>query len=179
MKRFFPAQRIVLAILCTLLAAGCANKPNPDALTAAPAAPVAVTPPAADPTPSPAPVVEPQPEVQKAPPVAKLERIHFAFDQYTLSDEARAVLAADAAALKDNALLKVSIEGHCDDRGSDEYNLALGERRARAARNYLVSLGVAPERLEVISYGEEQPLDPANTPEAWTQNRRAELKPLN
>jgi peptidoglycan-associated lipoprotein len=75
--------------------------------------------------------------------------------------------------------LRVSIEGHCDDRGSDEYNLALGERRARAVRNFLVSLGVSPERMETISYGEEMPVNPKKTETAWAMNRRAEFKQLN
>ena len=74
--------------------------------------------------------------------------------------------------------VRVSIEGHCDQRGSDEYNLALGERRARAAMEYLVSLGVAPDRLQVISYGEEMPLDSGSSEDAWARNRRDEFKVL-
>jgi peptidoglycan-associated lipoprotein len=108
-----------------------------------------------------------------------LELIHFAFDQFTLSPEARDTLAANANVLKGNPGLRVRIAGYCDNRGSDEYNLALGERRAKAARDYMVSLGVNPDHLEIISYGEEMPLDPANTPTAWAKNRRDEFKVLN
>ncbi|RMF47475.1 MAG: peptidoglycan-associated lipoprotein Pal, partial [Deltaproteobacteria bacterium] len=106
----------------------------------------------------------------------QLQRIHFDFDQFTLSPEARDILAANAALLNANPGLKVRIEGHCDERGSDEYNLALGERRAVAARDYLVSLGVAADRLSTISYGEEMPLDAGHDEAAWAKNRRAEFK---
>jgi peptidoglycan-associated lipoprotein len=108
--------------------------------------------------------------------VAGLQRIQFAFDQHTLSDQARETLAGNAAWLKANPGARVVIEGHCDERGSDEYNLALGERRALAAQNYLVSLGIAASRLSTISYGEERPLTPGQSEEAWEQNRRAEFK---
>jgi peptidoglycan-associated lipoprotein len=107
-----------------------------------------------------------------------LQRIFFEFDQYTLSTEARRTLADNADYLKENPQIKVLIEGHCDERGSDEYNLALGEKRAQAVKNYLVSLGVEPGRLSVISYGEELPLDPGRGEEAWSRNRRAEFKPV-
>lgn len=109
---------------------------------------------------------------------AALQRIHFAFDQFSLSPEARQTLAANADYLRANAGIKVKVGGHCDERGSDEYNLALGERRAQAAKDYLVSLGIASDRLSTISYGEEQPLDPASTEAAWAKNRRAEFTPV-
>jgi peptidoglycan-associated lipoprotein len=112
-------------------------------------------------------------------PTIELDLIHFAFDQASLSSEAREMLAANAVVLKTNPELTINIEGHCDNRGSDEYNLALGERRAQAAKEYLVSLGVAADRLQVISYGEEQALDAANNVTAWAKNRRAEFKKLN
>jgi peptidoglycan-associated lipoprotein len=108
--------------------------------------------------------------------VSALEKIQFDFDQYVLSAEAQAILVNNADYLKANPDQKVRIEGHCDERGSDEYNLALGQRRALAAKNFLVSLGIAPERLSVISYGEEMPLDPSGTEEAFALNRRAEFK---
>ncbi|MDT8442170.1 MAG: peptidoglycan-associated lipoprotein Pal [Desulfuromonadales bacterium] len=108
--------------------------------------------------------------------IAGLQRIHFDFDQFVLRDDARAVLAQNADYLRANSAAKVVIEGHCDERGSDEYNLALGESRARAAKNYLISLGIDAARLSVISYGEEKPLDPRSTEQAWAQNRRAEFK---
>jgi peptidoglycan-associated lipoprotein len=105
-----------------------------------------------------------------------LERIHFEFDQYNLTPAAQEILVNNANYLKANPGTKVRIEGYCDERGSDEYNLALGQRRALAAKNYLVSLGVPAERLSVISYGEELPLDPSGTEEAYAMNRRAEFK---
>ena len=111
--------------------------------------------------------------------VAGLERIHFDFDQFTLSAEARSVLTQNAKYLKANSGVKAVIEGHCDERGSDEYNLALGESRALAAKSYLVSLGINAKRLSVISYGEEKPLTKASNENAWAQNRRAEFKAVN
>ncbi|WP_305046779.1 peptidoglycan-associated lipoprotein Pal [Geoalkalibacter sp.] len=109
---------------------------------------------------------------------AALERVHFEYDSYTLSQRAQETLTRNAAYLRANPDVKVLIEGHTDERGSDEYNLALGERRAQAVRNYLVTLGIAAERLSVISYGEELPLDPASNEDAWAKNRRAEFKPV-
>jgi peptidoglycan-associated lipoprotein len=109
----------------------------------------------------------------------ELERVYFSFDQFTLTNKARRVLDANAVILKSSPALKVSIEGHCDSRGSDEYNLALGERRAHVVKNYLVSLGVASDRFETISYGEELPADSAMTESAWAMNRRAEFKTIN
>ncbi len=105
-----------------------------------------------------------------------LVMIHFDFDQYVLTDEAKDILVNNAGLLRAAPAVKVLIEGHCDERGSDEYNLALGEKRALATKNYLVSLGVAADRLSVISYGEEMPLDPAHNKEAWAKNRRANFK---
>jgi len=106
----------------------------------------------------------------------ELQRIHFDFDQYVLTDVAKRKLSKNAKLLKASPGVKVKIEGHCDERGSDEYNLALGEKRALATKSYLVSLGVSASSLSVISYGEEMPLDPSKTEEAWAKNRRAEFK---
>ncbi len=108
--------------------------------------------------------------------VSSLERIYFNYDRYDLSPEAQAILVNNANYLKTNSDLKVRIEGYCDERGSDEYNLALGERRALATQKYLESMGIAADRLSVISYGEEMPLDPAQTEAAFAMNRRAEFK---
>ncbi len=110
--------------------------------------------------------------------VPNLERIYFDFDQYTLSQEAREILEDNAEYLQNNPSINVKIEGHADERGSDEYNLALGERRALAAKNYLVSLGIQPQRLTIISYGEELPLVSGRTEEAMAKNRRAEFKEI-
>ncbi|MCK4502787.1 MAG: OmpA family protein, partial [Desulfuromonadales bacterium] len=91
-------------------------------------------------------------------------------------DAAKSILVSNAGLLRAAPAVKVLIEGHCDERGSDEYNLALGEKRALATKNYLVSLGVAADRMNVISYGEEMPIDSAQTKEAWAKNRRANFK---
>ena len=107
------------------------------------------------------------------PPVIKLEDIRFDFDKFTLSAESRRILAGTARTLKENPELRVQIEGHCDDRGTQEYNLALGQRRAQVAKNYIVNFGIDPGRITIISYGEERPLDPASNEEAWAENRRA------
>ncbi len=106
----------------------------------------------------------------------QLKRVYFDFDQFTLTEQARDVLRRNAAFLQSNAGFRVVIEGHCDERGSDEYNLALGERRAAAVKQYLVSLGVNDSRLSIISYGEEKPLIDQSNEQAWAQNRRAEFK---
>ncbi len=172
---------VVMLFALTLLAAGCAKKP------------VAEEPSMMEET--------PQVEIQQQEPVAVVEqqvddaaaareaaeaaarramgglvRIHFDFDQYVLTATAKQTLANNAQLLKAAPAVKVQVEGHCDERGSDEYNLALGEKRALATKNYLVSLGVAADRMSVISYGEELPLDAVQSEAAWAKNRRAEFK---
>jgi peptidoglycan-associated lipoprotein len=101
-----------------------------------------------------------------------LADIRFEYDSAALGDEARATLEKHALWLQGHRDVKVTVEGHCDDRGTVDYNLALGEQRARAARDYLVSLGVAADRLRVVSYGKERPIDPGNDEAAWARNRR-------
>lgn len=107
--------------------------------------------------------------------VSDLTRVNFDFDSYVLTPQARKTLAQNAQVMKSLSGLKVRIEGHCDERGSDEYNLALGERRAQAAMNYMATLGVPASRLSTISYGEEKALDPGHGESAWAKNRRAEF----
>lgn len=104
------------------------------------------------------------------------EMIFFEFDRYDLTPEAKVVLERKAKWLKANPGYRIRIEGHCDERGTNEYNLALGDRRANAAKSYLIYLGIEPERISTISYGEERPLDPRHTEEAYSKNRRAEFK---
>ena len=99
--------------------------------------------------------------------------IHFEYDSSDLSSMAKTMLKEKAAWLKENYSTSVTIEGHCDERGTTEYNLALGDRRANASKNYLINLGVAASRLNTISYGEEQPLDSGQTESAYRKNRRA------
>jgi peptidoglycan-associated lipoprotein len=101
-----------------------------------------------------------------------LEAVYFEYDSSELSPEAQKRLDANAAVLKKYPTWVVTIEGHCDERGTAEYNLALGERRAVAARSYLVSLGIAGERLKTVSYGKEFPFDPGHDEAAWAKNRR-------
>ncbi len=102
-----------------------------------------------------------------------LKDIYFDFDRYEVRPEDAPILKENAALLKKYPNVKIQIEGHCDERGTIEYNLALGERRANSTKNYLVSLGISPERVSIISYGEEKPLDPGHNEEAWAKNRRA------
>ena len=101
------------------------------------------------------------------------QAVHFAYDSFTLSNEARSILEQKASWLSANANITVQIEGHCDERGTIAYNLALGERRAHIVKQYLVALGIDTSRLSAISYGEELPLQLGHNEEAWTQNRRA------
>lgn len=105
-----------------------------------------------------------------------LEDVHFDFDSAVLSPEARATLDSHAELLETYSSMEILIEGHCDERGTVEYNLALGERRADAIRNYLTNLGISPDRMKTISYGKEFPLDPRHNEEAWRKNRRGHFE---
>lgn len=99
--------------------------------------------------------------------------INFDFDKYDIRPDAKPVLEGIASWLLKNSSTKLSVEGHCDERGTSEYNLALGDRRARAARDYLIALGVSSNRIETISYGEEKPFCTEKTEACWAKNRRA------
>ena len=126
---------------------------------------------------------EPEPvakeiEIEKDTGPDRMVTVYFGFNEATLTDEARTALNNNAEYLRNHEGQRIQVEGHCDSRGSTEYNLALGERRAMAVRKYLVKLGVNPKRLEIISYGEERPVDPGQTEDAWSQNRRAEFMEL-
>ena len=126
---------------------------------------------------------EPQPEQVKPTPAPApktidvgplvFEDINFDFDRYDLKSRSRDVLNRIAFTMFDQPELSLVIEGHCDERGSNEYNLALGERRAHAARDYLIEMGVEPHRISTLSYGEEMPLVLAHNEGAWAKNRRA------
>jgi peptidoglycan-associated lipoprotein len=104
-----------------------------------------------------------------------LKDIHFDFDRYEVRPEDAEILKQNAAMLQKSPKAKVQIEGHCDERGTNEYNLALGERRATSTKSYLVSLGISPDRISTITYGEEKPLDPGRNEGAWAKNRRAHI----
>lgn len=187
----FSRKNAVKAAL-TMLAAGallsaCSTRTTlPPAVTPASPAAAEATAPVAEPTvdysrqPVAQPVVESQPvqtglEVNHDE-VAGLKRVFFGYNLFTLDGEALAAMAGNAAFLNKYPALQVVIEGHCDERGSDEYNLALGERRATAVKNYLQAQGIAAGRLTVISYGEEKPLVSGAGEDVWAQNRRAEFK---
>lgn len=101
-----------------------------------------------------------------------LKTIYFDFDKYDLRPDARATLAANVEWLQANRSWRILIEGHCDERGTNEYNMALGDKRANAARSYLISAGVSPARIRTISYGEERPAVMGHDEEAWAKNRR-------
>lgn len=102
-----------------------------------------------------------------------LEDAFFDFDDFSLRQDAKSSLEKDGKYLEKNSVSRVVIEGHCDERGSVEYNLALGEKRARAAKEYLTTYGVNGSRITTISYGKERPFDPGHNEEAWARNRRA------
>jgi peptidoglycan-associated lipoprotein len=147
---------------------------SPEAAPPAPAPPpVAVAPPpgAQLGAPTPAPAALPRPSDFAA--NANLKDVHFDFDRYDIRPEAARILDANATWLKSNPRNLLLIEGHCDERGTAEYNLALGERRAKSTMNYLVGQGVAANRITVISYGKERPLCTEKTEACWAMNRRA------
>ena len=102
-----------------------------------------------------------------------LKDIHFDFDKYDIRPGDTEILKENGTLLKKYPKVKIQIEGHCDERGTVEYNLALGERRANSTKKYLTSLGISPDRISTISYGKERPLDPGHNEEAWAKNRRA------
>ena len=108
-----------------------------------------------------------------------LKDITFDFDKYDIRPQDASILKENATLLMKYPNMKIQIEGHCDERGTIEYNLALGERRANSCKNYLISLGVLRDRISTISYGKERPLDPGHNEEAWAKNRRAHIVVLS
>lgn len=168
-------RRLTSLLLLLALAAGttvgCAKKAKEVPPVVPPTPPV--TKPDTTPPPPPPPPPKPQPEVG-----VKNEDFTaalFDFDSYTLREDARAALDKDAGVLRAHATVNVTIEGHCDERGTAEYNQALGEKRAQAARDYLVAAGIDAGRLQTVSYGKERPVDPGHDEAAWAKNRRAQL----
>lgn len=173
MKKFTIS--LLVAVACLLMLNACAKKPVAPQAELTPAVPV-VQPDAAAGSTAADLGTEAVTDVARQEPVLKLEKVFFDFDAYTLTPPAREILARNADWLRQNPAARLTIEGHCDERGSDEYNLALGQRRADAAKNYLVGLGIAAERLTSISYGEERPAVAGSDESAWAQNRRAEFR---
>ena len=177
---------VMSLLLAGLIISGCAKRPATTAATSAPApAPRAAAPATAAPAPAaPAPGPSAAPAPATAAPTtrpspkeftesAALKDVFFEFDKYDIRPEDTKTLDANAAWLKSNADNLVLIEGHCDERGTNEYNLALGERRAKAAMNYLVSQGVQANRITIISYGKERPVCNEQNESCWSKNRRA------
>jgi len=174
---------VVPLLALTLFLVGCPKRPAttvavapapaaPQAAPAAPAppapAPARPAPPAPAPAPAPAPMVKPS----EFAPNPNLKTIYFDFDKYDVRPNDAKTLDGDAAWLKTNANNLVLIEGNCDERGTAEYNLALGEKRAKAAMNYLVAQGIQANRITIISYGKERPVCSEKTEACWAQNRR-------
>ncbi len=163
---------MLLAALLLTLVAGCGRKPKVVTETTAPA-PVQVIPETAPPAPA---APAPTPTVDYAnldPSGYGIADVFFPYDAFTLSEEAMAKLENNARIMKEHAAVNYLVEGHCDERGTVEYNLALGEKRARVVQDYLVSLGVSAARLRLVSYGEERPFADGSDESAWAQNRRA------
>ena len=170
---------LVVVLLFSIAVFGCRTTKDLDVVVAEPAA--------EEPAPAEAPKVEtyepaaapaePAPEMQASPTfdVSLMTDIFFAYDKSDLTQESRDRLSSNSKLLK-SWKASVVVEGHCDERGTNEYNLALGERRALSVRRYLVGLGIAPDRLHTISYGEERPADPGHSEASWAGNRRAEFK---
>jgi peptidoglycan-associated lipoprotein len=178
----FVAVLLVAAVACGKKKAPVLEPPAPTPTTEAAPAP---TPPppaptrvAEPPVPTPAPVREENvtaaastlDDLNRSSP---LKPVFFALDSSDIDTAAKTILDADAAILKQNSSWVITVEGHCDERGTAEYNLALGDRRAAAAVAYLRSLGIPAERLKTVSYGKEFPFDPGHDESAWSKNRRA------
>ncbi len=105
----------------------------------------------------------------------RLQTIYFEYDAFDLSSSAQETLRLNAKVIEQYPDVRIQVQGHCDERGSEEYNLALGDKRARSARDFLVNLGISPDRLTTISFGEERPVDPGHDDAAWAKNRRGEF----
>jgi peptidoglycan-associated lipoprotein len=134
--------------------------------------------PEALPEPEPAPreeTVAAAPVEKAAPAPLVLQTVNFDYDKYELTSVAMDILVINSKGLREHPEAQVLIEGHCDERGTVEYNLALGDKRAKAVKDYLVALGIEPSRLTTITYGKERPLDPSHNESAWAKNRRAEF----
>lgn len=166
---------ILLLAAAAVLAPGCAKKgpavpPAPPSNTT----PVPSTTTPNNPTPAPS-QTAPAPSPATSVTVSDLRTVYFALDSWALDEDAHAVLDFDAKVLRDNPGLVVRIEGHCDERGTVEYNISLGQKRADAVRDYLVGAGVAENRLSTLSYGKERPAVDGHDEAAWAKNRRSEF----
>ncbi|HEX6790081.1 MAG TPA: peptidoglycan-associated lipoprotein Pal [Candidatus Krumholzibacteria bacterium] len=157
----------IAVIVAMTVIAGCGGKKAGD-----------TAPPPVEPTPTPTETVQDIPATNDPVPSAQLDAsmigdVYFDYDSYNLTSEAKSTLEANARALKQVTAGALTIEGHCDERGTKAYNLALGEKRANAAKDFLVALGVDGSRLNTVSYGKERPFDDGHDESAWAKNRRA------
>jgi len=169
-----PAVRLMLTGCAALALVACASHPKPAPTAAPPPPPIANNGQEATPAAPPAPVSSaPLPGSEQDFVVNVGDRVYFDFDQYQVRADAQPVLAAQAAWLSRYPAVQVRIEGNCDERGTREYNLALGARRANSVKDFLVSHGVDPSRITTISYGKERPIDPDSNDQAWAKNRNA------
>ena len=171
---------MLLMLFClTIVAGGCTKKQmvkEDDTLAQSPA--MTSETPSSTPAPTPVaqePVVKDESLTDTATAAEPFETIYFDLDSYVLRQDARDALDKNAQWLLKKSSGTVRLEGNCDERGSDEYNLALGEKRAKAAKSYLVTLGVPADRLVTISYGKEKPVDPGHNDAAWAKNRRVDF----
>jgi peptidoglycan-associated lipoprotein len=155
-------RKFIIAIAAVGMLAACASRPEP---TPTPTGPSTPTQPSQPSGPTPGSVEDFR--------VSVGDRVFFGYDRFDLTPEARSVLERQAAWLRQYPNVRVLVAGNCDERGTREYNLALGARRAAAARDYLVSLGIPADRVETVSYGKERPLDPRANEEAWSVNRNS------
>jgi peptidoglycan-associated lipoprotein len=168
---------LVVVLLFSLTVFGCRTTKDLDVVVAEPTAEEPAAQPMVEeykPEAAPAPAA-PAPQRLGAPPIdpSMVVDVFFAYDRFNLTAESRDRLTANSKLLKAYKDVDIIIEGHCDERGTNEYNLGLGERRANAAKNYLVSLGVPAHRIKTISYGEERPFAMGHNEQAWKMNRRA------
>jgi peptidoglycan-associated lipoprotein len=163
---------LALAIALASALVGCAKKP-----AASTPVPPSNTPTEPAPTPTPTPSTPPAPTEPTTPPIAAkdLQIVYFGYDSFALDDGARAALDANAKLMRDNPTLSVSVDGHCDERGTVEYNQALGQKRAETVAAYLSDQGIESSRFRVISYGKERPADEGHDEAAWSRNRRVEF----
>ncbi len=173
-KRIFICS-VMMCLLLALMATGCAKKAAKQAEEVTPPQKAASAGTGQEMKPAEAAPSEAAAQSAAASSAGFDKKVYFDFDKFDLKPEAIETLNELASFLKGNTGLKVKIEGNCDERGTTEYNLALGERRAKAALDYIVSQGINSARVSTISYGKEKPADPNHNEEAWAKNRRDEF----
>ncbi|HNT35781.1 MAG TPA: OmpA family protein [bacterium] len=174
LNRSVSVGLLLVVVVCSMMS-GCCCRPRPEKPE--------VAPPAVAPTPKPKPA-EPTPgridEGAVVVPDPNLKPIYFDFDKYVIRPADAEILKSNAAWIKENmgkgVFKQILVEGHCDERGTNKYNMVLGERRANAAKNFLINEGIPADILVAVSYGEEKPADPRSNEEAWAKNRRSEFK---